>query len=75
MEKVGLIAYRSLTCQKNLPIELKLKEKRISNIQDNVLKVEIMNPELRSRIYYAGDNLSINSYARAGHPRALLKGK
>jgi hypothetical protein len=34
-----------------------------------------MNPELRSRIYYAGDNLSINSYARAGHPRALLKGK
>jgi len=55
------------------PIELKLKEKRISNIQDNVLKVEIMNPELRSRIYYAGDNLSINSYARAGHPRALLK--
>jgi hypothetical protein len=60
--------------KKNLqPIELKLKEKRISNIQDNVLKVEIMNPELRSRIYYAGDNLSINSYARAGHPRALLK--
>ena len=54
--------------------ELIVKEKRIGNIQDNVIKVEILNEELLNMIFTASESVPVESFLIAGHPRALLKG-
>ena len=55
--------------------KLQFRQNRVINIQNNVIKIEVVNPELKSVVWCLDDSVRVESFNSGGHPRALLKSK